>query len=105
MRRGLLLLPVALALTVGCSGGSSVSTQHLATTQQASPRQQADRDARELLTHVRVPPSSTTTRTAPTSRLDAPFEQPAESSLVDRHQLWRVGMTLGATAAWLRSHS
>lgn len=107
MRGSLLVVAVALA---GCGVGSTVgahhvsTSQHPSTTSQVSPRQQADRDAQELLTHVRVPPSSTATRAAPASRLDAPYEQPEESSLVDRHLFWRVGMTVDATSAWLRAH-
>ena len=74
MCRGLVPLVAALVLA-GCTGGQpsvgkpSVSTRHVAATQHYSPQQQAERDAQELLTHVRVPPSATATRTPPNSRL------------------------------------
>jgi hypothetical protein len=95
---------VVAVIVGGCGGGSSVDTQQVTTTHMLSARQQATRDAQELLTLVRVPPSSKATHNSPSSRLDAPFEKPAESTLVDRHLFWRVGMTVDATAAWLRSH-
>lgn len=96
---GLVLLAVA-----ACGTSPAQPASRKASPAPSPARQQAERDARELLTHVRVPPYATATSRPPTKRLDQPYTRPSETSLVDRSLTWEVGMSVGAAADWLRAH-